>query len=1213
MSTKRRISQSLCLLIGALSGLAGCSPGDPSSGDPSNDDPSTADPSSGGPSSGDPGAHPAHANGPAPTSSGGINAQPRGAATSSQKRLKKSLPLARVRTQGQRIQRLYGEVARGSSPDAAAENFLLAGAKDLGLRPDDLAPIAPRTAAAVVGAPGATATTGSAGLGLMFNPDTGTYKFRLYAYQQTRDNVPVYGGQLRTLVRVGGDNPVVWANTDLRPLGTFSASTPVSTDTVDAGKSLAVLAANPSVVGHGLQAPKAFKKLSDPTPTIFAGWQEQISAPRMALKYTAYDADSARSWTFVSDASTGDVLHVQSNQHYNIDGTVHAEVVAGVESMDCGVRAVEPLAHARVSSPLGDAITNVDGEFTIVESGGGTVTVVSNVTGEYFDVTDTSGTPSSLSLSVAPPGPATFVHQDLASQPEIVLAQVNAYKHANALRDLLIAHVPDYPVISTELGFQVNVNASGDTPMDLCAQTGGAWYDGDRTPASINFCTRTTDRANTSMGSIIHHEYGHHIVDAGGSKQAEYGEGMSDTIAMLFTKDPAIGLGYRLDCQEPLRQANNDCQYSESDCSSCGPGIYQCGALISGTVWDIWQELQDTVPTDADDLIRSLVFSSIPMHTGTSIDPSLAIDMLTLDDDDSLLENGTPHYQEICTGFGLHNMDCPPIVDGLVVQGEDLQAGGPSDGPFEPGSVSYTLHNLGPEETLSYSVQVPPSATWLTVDDPTGSVALGEQTTVTISIDQAEAAALPNGRHTTAIDFINLETGVGNVSRAASLRVGVPEPIYTATFDDGLEGFVVDQSDYDNIWHQTTACVDALPGHSSPGSLYYGRDDQCNHSTSVPNRHWVTSPTIPIANPAVVDLGFNYYLRTERPGSDILEISMSVNGGPFEVVAGNGEVGYFLDETTAWEQARFEISDRLPTSGPVTIQLQLAFDAGSPGDNNETGFLIDDLVVYAGTESSGGVGVPARIEAEHYVRSYDTTASNQGGGCETGDDVDKEVTGDSAGGGCNVGWTDAGEWLEYDISVATAQTFDFTARVASQNAGKTFRIEVDGVDVTGPLSVPANGWQNYSDVVAEGVPLSAGDHVVRVFFITNYININYLDIQVSGAEGGCGDGMCSSSEDCTSCSYDCGNCNTGCTCPSGCASVQSASTPFSRDGATDACYFISGSVSGYLNSWNMTRVNLNGVERTNVWVGSNDYPATINGGYYLYVDGDFGWSHVELN
>jgi len=63
-----------------------------------------------------------------------------------------------------------------------------------------------------------------------------------------------------------------------------------------------------------------------------------------------------------------------------------------------------------------------------------------------------------------------------------------------------------------------------------CARTGGAWFDGDSEVHTINFCPRDEEHANTAFRSIVHHEYGHHIIDSAGSGQAEYGEGMADTI-----------------------------------------------------------------------------------------------------------------------------------------------------------------------------------------------------------------------------------------------------------------------------------------------------------------------------------------------------------------------------------------------------------------------------------------------------------------------------------------------------------------------------------------------------------------------------------------------------------------------------------------------------------------------------------------------------------
>jgi hypothetical protein len=139
--------------------------------------------------------------------------------------------------------------------------------------------------------------------------------------------------------------------------------------------------------------------------------------------------------------------------------------------------------------------------------------------------------------------------------------------------------------------------------------------------------------------------------------------------------------------------------------------------------------------------------------------------------------------------------------------------------------------------------------------------------------------------------------------------------------------------------------------------------------------------------------------------------------------------------------------------------------------------------------------VPSRVQAEDYDRFFDSTAGNTGGGCRTGD-VDLELTGD-AGGGCNIGWTTAGEWVEFDVQTATTQTFDIVSRVASANAGKTFRIEVDGVAVGGTQTAPNSGWQSFQNRVVSGVTLSAGSHRIRVVFITGDVNLNYLDVVLS--------------------------------------------------------------------------------------------------------------------
>ncbi|UII26908.1 Ig-like domain-containing protein [Fulvivirga maritima] len=77
-----------------------------------------------------------------------------------------------------------------------------------------------------------------------------------------------------------------------------------------------------------------------------------------------------------------------------------------------------------------------------------------------------------------------------------------------------------------------------------------------------------------------------------------------------------------------------------------------------------------------------------------------------------------------------------------------------------------------------------------------------------------------------------------------------------------------------------------------------------------------------------------------------------------------------------------------------------------------------------------------------------------------------------------------------------------------------------------------------------------------------------------------------------------------------CASPTTVSVPFSKDGAGEFCYFITGQVS-YINSWNLELLEINGVDYTNTW--SNSLPAAENGGWYIYYIGNFGWSHLEIN
>lgn len=140
-----------------------------------------------------------------------------------------------------------------------------------------------------------------------------------------------------------------------------------------------------------------------------------------------------------------------------------------------------------------------------------------------------------------------------------------------------------------------------------------------------------------------------------------------------------------------------------------------------------------------------------------------------------------------------------------------------------------------------------------------------------------------------------------------------------------------------------------------------------------------------------------------------------------------------------------------------------------------------------------------RIEAESFDRYYDTDATHHGN-CGSGP-VDAEITLDPNGGQCHVGWTEPGEWIEYDVNLAQGGEYTLVFRLASEQANRRIRLEVDGVNVSGSITSPSSGWQTFADRTVTNVPLTAGPHVFRVVFETGAVNLNYFDvIQTSVAD-----------------------------------------------------------------------------------------------------------------
>jgi hypothetical protein len=108
--------------------------------------------------------------------------------------------------------------------------------------------------------------------------------------------------------------------------------------------------------------------------------------------------------------------------------------------------------------------------------------------------------------------------------------------------------------------------------------------------------------------------------------------------------------------------------------------------------------------------------------------------------------------------------------------------------------------------------------------------------------------------------------------------------------------------------------------------------------------------------------------------------------------------------------------------------------------------------------------------------------------------IQTEATTD-AGGGLNVGYIEAGDWMAYNVTIPTAGTYRIIYRVASANSNTTLRLEKDaGASQLGSVTIPnTGGWQNWTNV-AHNVTLPAGAYSIGIATATGGFNINYLTI-----------------------------------------------------------------------------------------------------------------------
>ncbi|MBN1412032.1 MAG: carbohydrate-binding protein [Spirochaetales bacterium] len=128
------------------------------------------------------------------------------------------------------------------------------------------------------------------------------------------------------------------------------------------------------------------------------------------------------------------------------------------------------------------------------------------------------------------------------------------------------------------------------------------------------------------------------------------------------------------------------------------------------------------------------------------------------------------------------------------------------------------------------------------------------------------------------------------------------------------------------------------------------------------------------------------------------------------------------------------------------------------------------------TPVANGFPVPGKIEAE----DYDAMSG-----------IQTEATTDT-GGGSNVGWIEAGDWMEYNVNVSYTGNYTAEYRVASLSTVASMSLLFDGVN-KGTVSIPVTGgWQTWT-TVSHVVSLNSGNHTIRLSAGTSGFNVNWMN------------------------------------------------------------------------------------------------------------------------
>ena len=339
-----------------------------------------------------------------------------------------------------------------------------------------------------------------------------------------------------------------------------------------------------------------------------------------------------------------------------VSGSVFANRTSGTGPQGSSGISTQPISGVRLTGGGASTFAGSEGQYSLT-SGQNSFTVLAELEGVWGGVTSQSA--SSITASdEAVSGNLNLVF-DGAGDANLV-AQLNAFHYIDQGYRLYVESAGGFPAMSTP------VNAT--TGM---SGTCNAYYDPSQ--QLLRFLRAGGGCVDSAYSSVVLHEFGHHVVNSLNLAQGAFGEGYGDALAIVFLQEGIIGRDF-------AGAGNHVRNVSASSVNvPCVSSIHFCGQALG----KFWYELGLNLRSDLGSAVGQQVLQQLFVDwsaltlggiNGFPIRDEMILEVLLADDDDGNLNNGSPHWNQICAAAAAGGLTCPDLATLILTLTE-----GPAD------------------------------------------------------------------------------------------------------------------------------------------------------------------------------------------------------------------------------------------------------------------------------------------------------------------------------------------------------------------------------------------------------------------------------------------------------------------------------------------------------------------------------------------------------